>query len=683
MYATDNLPPTTLILMSGDHDFSYAISTLRLRQYFVVVIAPPSPTPHISLKAQASLFLDWNHDIIGKSPVNPHIGTTDTVEKPLTPPRKIMPGLEWRKYQPNTGNPPIPGSSTVSIAAPPTAENGWMKEASFCFGKKMDPSFSLKRASRRDDTPPQIPTCVNGMQQQVNAIITDPTHKSSTRSVPRDNHSERAIASIPLLHPKAKETIGDVAQENIISHLSCAQASKPANRLNLESHSTADTPPATNGTSIINPHPTLTPSFYKFGTLSRPFDTSATLSAPELVNPMLSQSADHVPSSSHKNVVHIPASSHTFSTFSGMLSSPSPHTRDSIPSEFVPLVEFLVKEKQKGNTKALRSNVAFSLFKEDQMVYSRAGVANFSGYSALAEKAGVVQMGGTDGEAWIALSDVTRNIRVCEHDSSADRHGFSAPVSSSTSTVQCPVAVPISRQPDFSTPTNRLAHAQPATVTATLDSYQHAPSSSVSTLPRISSMPTNSILPISSAIPLAKSVPEQFIVLVRVLQSERLAGNQPALRSKVAEVVGQDHSAFRLAGVTRFRQYADLAEKAGIVRLGGQNGKEWISLNSGYWLGETSGRITSPTTPVTKPVLPEHFITLVQVLEKERLAGNTRPLRSKVAVAVADQDHSAFRHAGVTKFRQYADLAEKAGIIRLGGKDGNAWISLNSDRDSI
>jgi NYN domain len=677
MYATDNLPPTTLILISGDHDFSYAISTLRLRQYFVVVIAPPSPTPHISLKAQASLFLDWNHDIIGKSPVSPHNGTTDAVEKPLTPPRKTMPGLEWRKYQPNTGNPPIQGSSTVPIAAPPTVENGWMKEASFCFGKKMDPSFSLKRASRRDDIPPKIPTYVNGQQQQVSAIISDPTHISSTRSVPGDNHAERAIASIPLLHPKAKEAIRDVAQENVISRLSCAQASKPANRLNLESLSsrpTADTPPATNDSSIINPHSTLTPPFYEFGTLSRPFDNSATLPPPG--------PTDHVPSSSHKNAVHIPASSHTPSTYSGILSSPSPHTRHSIPPEFIPLVEFLERETQKGNTKPLCSNVALSMFKEAKMVYKRAGVANFSGYSALAEKAGIVQMGGTEGEAWIALSDVTRNIRICERNP-ADRHGFGAPVSSSTSTVQYPIAVPISWQPDISTPTNRSAHAQPATVTSTLDSYQHATSPSVSTLPRISSMPTNSILPVSSAIPQAKSVPERFIPLVRVLESERLAGNPLALRSKVAEVVGQDHSAFRLAGVTKFRQYAELAEKAGIIRLGGQNGKEWISLNSDYWLGETSGRITSPTTPVTKPVLPGHFITLVQVLEKERLAGNTRPLRSKVAVAVIDQDHSAFRLAGVTRFRQYADLAEKAGIIQLGGKDGNAWISLNSDCDNI
>ncbi|KZP20884.1 hypothetical protein FIBSPDRAFT_699502, partial [Athelia psychrophila] len=56
-FAIDNPTPSTVILVSGDRDFAYAVSMLRLRRYRVVIIAPPAI--HISLKAQASVLFDW------------------------------------------------------------------------------------------------------------------------------------------------------------------------------------------------------------------------------------------------------------------------------------------------------------------------------------------------------------------------------------------------------------------------------------------------------------------------------------------------------------------------------------------------------------------------------------------------------------------------------------------------
>ncbi|KAJ6623424.1 limkain-b1-type NYN domain-containing protein, partial [Mycena sp. CBHHK59/15] len=58
-YAMDHPAPATLILISGNRDFAYAVSTLRLRRYHIVVISLPVPGAHISLKKQASLCLDW------------------------------------------------------------------------------------------------------------------------------------------------------------------------------------------------------------------------------------------------------------------------------------------------------------------------------------------------------------------------------------------------------------------------------------------------------------------------------------------------------------------------------------------------------------------------------------------------------------------------------------------------
>ena len=61
-YAIDNPAPSTIILISGDRDFVYAVSILRLRKYRVVVIAPNAT--HTSLKTQASAVYEWPRHVL-------------------------------------------------------------------------------------------------------------------------------------------------------------------------------------------------------------------------------------------------------------------------------------------------------------------------------------------------------------------------------------------------------------------------------------------------------------------------------------------------------------------------------------------------------------------------------------------------------------------------------------------
>ncbi|TFK53043.1 hypothetical protein OE88DRAFT_1627373 [Heliocybe sulcata] len=64
-FALDHPVPATVILISGDCDFAYAVSTLRLRGYEVVIIAPkPAST---TIKSVASLVLDWDSDVLGRA----------------------------------------------------------------------------------------------------------------------------------------------------------------------------------------------------------------------------------------------------------------------------------------------------------------------------------------------------------------------------------------------------------------------------------------------------------------------------------------------------------------------------------------------------------------------------------------------------------------------------------------
>jgi len=66
-FIKDNPPPATIILISGDRDFAYLLSTVRWRKYNVVLISNSFMT-HESLTAQASVVYDWQSDILKTRP---------------------------------------------------------------------------------------------------------------------------------------------------------------------------------------------------------------------------------------------------------------------------------------------------------------------------------------------------------------------------------------------------------------------------------------------------------------------------------------------------------------------------------------------------------------------------------------------------------------------------------------
>ncbi|KAI0687181.1 limkain-b1-type NYN domain-containing protein, partial [Cytidiella melzeri] len=57
-FVCDSLAPTTIILITGDGDFLYTVSTIRLRKCRVVLLAPPQCSSP-NLKGQATAVYDW------------------------------------------------------------------------------------------------------------------------------------------------------------------------------------------------------------------------------------------------------------------------------------------------------------------------------------------------------------------------------------------------------------------------------------------------------------------------------------------------------------------------------------------------------------------------------------------------------------------------------------------------
>ncbi|KXN82518.1 hypothetical protein AN958_02369 [Leucoagaricus sp. SymC.cos] len=95
-HAADNPTPTTLVVVAGNQDFSYAISILRLRLYEVILVSPKDRTGQYS---QASAYLDWFDDLLGYQPSMVH-------DTPLIPPRSS------RQSRANT--------NTTAMTTPPT-----------------------------------------------------------------------------------------------------------------------------------------------------------------------------------------------------------------------------------------------------------------------------------------------------------------------------------------------------------------------------------------------------------------------------------------------------------------------------------------------------------------------------------------------------------------------------------
>lgn len=77
---------------------------------------------------------------------------------------------------------------------------------------------------------------------------------------------------------------------------------------------------------------------------------------------------------------------------------------------------------------------------------------------------------------------------------------------------------------------------------------------------------------------------------------------------------------------------------------------------------------------------PAKFKSLVKVMERERLLGNTRVAFSQLGSMLRVEDPSIYKRAGAKQLRDYATMAEQEGVLILATSDwenGNRWTSLH------
>ncbi|KAH8832532.1 ARM repeat-containing protein [Flagelloscypha sp. PMI_526] len=118
----DNVPSTTtLVLLSGDRDFAYPISTLRHRGFNTILISPQGDKTHPALKAQTHQLLAWLDFLPSTNPKHQWpsaplahtsgYGSSDLSDSSSTPFRSaISPGQDSPKATGLPENPILPTS---------------------------------------------------------------------------------------------------------------------------------------------------------------------------------------------------------------------------------------------------------------------------------------------------------------------------------------------------------------------------------------------------------------------------------------------------------------------------------------------------------------------------------------------------------------------------------------------
>ncbi|KAG6866075.1 hypothetical protein C0991_008827 [Blastosporella zonata] len=370
-YAIDKPPPSTIILISGDRDFAYAVSTLRLRRYRVVIISLAGV--HTSLKIQASVFLDWNNDVLGAE-----------IEEEGRSLRALPPALVEEERRPASQfyrDIPSPSRNFPSRRGRSISEEVDIDVMDYLHFKE---NVARNRAGYLDSHARVTDEAAVKETRSHTRPAPLPSHDSVESSLPTTRTSSRTQSTPAAFitdHPSSISTVGKTDSE-AVSAIGQSTTAIPV--------------------SEFRPY---------FGTDSGNFRNAPTSPTPLNVSIVAENNQDvtPLPAVQSPNTVTVSLPSHQPSDLPKPQLHPkgAPLVQQSQPKLVPPVFALLVKRlefhRSKGFYRPFRSGIAVELMNTDNLLYKRAGVERFSQYTALAEKAGIIELGGKEGDAWIAL----------------------------------------------------------------------------------------------------------------------------------------------------------------------------------------------------------------------------------------------------------------------------------------
>ncbi|OSD02831.1 hypothetical protein PYCCODRAFT_1425067 [Trametes coccinea BRFM310] len=402
-HAIDTPPPATIILISGDRVFAYAVSTLSFRQYKIVLVAPG--TADAGLKGQADVVYTWPADFLSfHSAATP--SSTSAVasrEEQSRNPDPVDLQDNSRKQQ------PTPSSTMSSRMLVDLAENTF-------FASMMEPTRSTSPPPSATEAAPNPKDEAPSIMPASAALPTRPP--SSVTSVAAGKAPAKAepqflsgVAAAAATDPVAEE--GEITQ----SPFKVPTPSVPLRPSGIFSSWGTFSSPST----WTAKGPEVDPQSWSSGPSSSAWATedqgNTQASSSWLLNgsrPPTSLRSAAGTSTSSPSFGHIPASSSSrvapraaptddddgddndgeWETHSHVAKKARPNPGE-IPAEFRPLVKVLKRQITAGVFRVESSQLGTLLSAEGgqpKAIYERAGVSQLKEYTAKAAELGVVKL---------------------------------------------------------------------------------------------------------------------------------------------------------------------------------------------------------------------------------------------------------------------------------------------------
>ncbi len=439
-FAIDNPAPCTIVLITGDRDFSYALSILKLRQYRVVLVTLPNAHP--TLRFQAPICFDWFNDVVNPSgsPNSPEVRKsrqpernrpsepgrsssldatvidstdpdTDDFERYLRNRAKQVP-IFYQVPSPGRTSPekrrrdisPSPTTSTRAALLSPTQQcaptssteptQGSTQLESLSTPKSRVPVFSSLAMSLLGGNDLPLPRVSDG--KTVEPAWSIPVGSVDLSNNPSDDawcHSNRMKETTAPTIQNMNAASSSSETPLIFTRLGSAPDAATETTLDKDIHtghtlieesenkevdaSSYVTPPCIPNDLPELVYPTSVPGNAFLG------DVSSTMFSRQML------------------VVNKPRDTLIPNTATSSTPNP-PAERPIIPPKFTVLVQTLQWHRSRGIYRLLRSGIALKIAKNGA-TYRNAGVAKFSQYMDLAEKTGIVELGGVGGKAWVGL----------------------------------------------------------------------------------------------------------------------------------------------------------------------------------------------------------------------------------------------------------------------------------------
>ncbi|KAF5387051.1 hypothetical protein D9615_001821 [Tricholomella constricta] len=433
-FAIDHPSPSTIFLISSDRDYAYAVSTLRLRRYQVVILCPSSA--HKNLLAQASVHLDWNTEVLGETtpprpppalnplqapPTLSRQRAKSNVSRPLTPSvaRAILDEdddygddfLYGPRYDTNHNS--IPSSTRVNgilddngsrHAAPSDAT--WRQTPSRTPSKPFSPPASFRSAISSSPTPPPLER-----KPSEPVFVTNGNLIFESSSKPSLPEGFPFLDPEPATAPKAQQSIPTLKEApqpapihvpHSISFAPFVPASPAA--LSPVRAPAVPTPPVRASTP---PPPAQT--LAEKADLKPDFGPTLTPAPSSIKLPAAAAQAESTPTPpkpAAEGFVAFSASPQAPNTTlvnGAGPSKPAPKLAPKpVAAHFRPLIQVLEARTPSRGRRVPRTDVGSDLAKHKN-VYTQAGVTKFSSYMILAVDAGIVDVGGSVNDQWVAL----------------------------------------------------------------------------------------------------------------------------------------------------------------------------------------------------------------------------------------------------------------------------------------